>query len=403
MELFQASNQWQNRPADQRFASLDALYNSTFDYFNKRSEKEVQLKALKVEPSPSGELMLTGENNAARFTHHGFGQFCSLMKYTQTVTPPGEEPSTVSAPAGYLRACPPQLAALNLNFGILQSAADRKLQMLFHREDNGGLLVRAATGTVYSRYWNWNVAKFLQSLPRGWRVPPARPSSNSDPKTIRKATQSDLIDAGKFGLSIRLGDDIAPAGIYASDHDMFVFMVNEDQMLRNQPGNPGGLARGFFVTNDEVGSGSLRFTCFLYDTVCGNHIVWGAQKVMEVRLRHVGQSLQSRVIDATHEMVKFSGRSAQVDEALIQSARTKLLGSTKDQVIEMVNDKHGWVPKKRAEEAYAMAEKYVQHHGDPRSAWGFMSGLTRLSQQTTYADQRDTLDRAARKVLEYAF
>ena len=44
---------------------------------------------------------------------------------------------------------------------------------------------------------------------------------------------------------------IAPAGIYASDHDMFAFLVNEE--YRIDDGSDGGLARGFFVQNSEVG------------------------------------------------------------------------------------------------------------------------------------------------------
>jgi hypothetical protein len=42
-------------------------------------------------------------------------------------------------------------------------------------------------------------------------------------------------------------------------------------------------------------------------------------------------------------------------------------------------------------------------HGNPNSAWGMMSGMTRLSQQTGYADTRNQLDRQARKILEMAF
>jgi len=45
---------------------------------------------------------------------------------------------------------------------------------------------------------------------------------------------------------------ISPAGIYASDHDMFSFLVNEE--YRIDDGSDGGLARGFFVQNSEVGA-----------------------------------------------------------------------------------------------------------------------------------------------------
>ena len=50
-------------------------------------------------------------------------------------------------------------------------------------------------------------------------------------KGIRIATEADVLRGAGFGLSIRVGDKIAPAGLYASDHDMFVFMVNNDKRI----------------------------------------------------------------------------------------------------------------------------------------------------------------------------
>lgn len=394
MELFAASTQWATRPSDQRFASLDELYAATFGYYQSKVEKTVNTSNMRADSSGS-EVVLVGPSGApARFTHYGFGQFCSLMRISR---PGPEESESVSLPASFARACDPKLAALLMNYGLLHTES-RDLQLLFHQ--NGGLLLRAATGEKYSRYWNYNVAKFLQSLPQGWRVPPAFPSPMSDPKTIRPATEADVLQCGKFGRKVNVGDMIAPAGIYASDHNMFVFMVNEERMI--SAGSRENLMRGFFVTNDEVGSGSLRFTCFLFDGPCGNHICWGAEKVFEVRLRHVGEGLQRKVLDAITEMVKFTNRSAAEDEARIHAAQNKLLGQTKDQVIEMVYERNSWVPKKRAEDAFKIAEQYSDIHGDPRSCWGYMSGLTRLSQLTPWQDARDEMDRAARRVLEVA-
>ena len=76
---------------------------------------------------------------------------------------------------------------------------------------------------------------------------------------------------------------IAPAGLYASDHDCFAFMVNESVTVDD--GSDGGLCRGFFVSNSEVGAASLKFTS-LYRSVCGNHIVWGAKQAQERHCPH---------------------------------------------------------------------------------------------------------------------
>lgn len=56
----------------------------------------------------------------------------------------------------------------------------------------------------------------------------------------------------------------------------------------------------------------------------------------------------------------------------------------------------------RASEAYALTDRYSDVHGNPRSAWGFSSGVTRLSQSIGYADDRMELDRAAGRVLSLA-
>ena len=50
----------------------------------------------------------------------------------------------------------------------------------------------------------------------------------------------------------------------------------------------------------------------------------------------------------------------------------------------------------RLAEAYTLAE---EHETNPRSIWGFVQGLTRLSQRTPWQDGRYVLDRAASRLL----
>ena len=52
--------------------------------------------------------------------------------------------------------------------------------------------------------------------------------------------------------------------------------------------------------------------------------------------------------------------------------------------------------QKQAAEAYTLAE---QHETNPRSVWGYVQGLTRLSQRTPWQDGRFALDRAASRLL----
>jgi hypothetical protein len=56
----------------------------------------------------------------------------------------------------------------------------------------------------------------------------------------------------------------------------------------------------------------------------------------------------------------------------------------------------GYRSQKQAAEAYALAET---HETNPRSVWGYVQGLTRLSQRTPWQDARFNLDQAASRLI----
>src|SRR5207302_1489157 len=77
--------------------------------------------------------------------------------------------------------------------------------------------------------------------------------------------------------------------LFASDRDMFVFLADEDRRIDipgRRNGSGGSMARGFFVWNSEVGDKTLGLGFFLFDYVCKNRIVWGADQYTEIRIRH---------------------------------------------------------------------------------------------------------------------
>ena len=198
----------------------------------------------------------------------------------------------------------------------------------------------------------------LRELPEtGWRVPPARPAQGDDPQA-RPATASDVLDdrEGGGGLSINLGDMIAPAGLYASDRDMFVFMVNEKNPIEDGRGNR--LSRGFFCWNSEVGDKSFGLMMFLYAHVCGNHIVWGADDVREVRIRHVGSANRRAWWEIRRTLSEAVDRSAEEEEGRIRTAQSYRIAGTKEELLDTIF-KFRWntAPRKTLELAYQTAEK----------------------------------------------
>lgn len=356
MELFHANKQWATRPQDERFASLQGLYDATRGYFESAVESQVPYDSLRVE-AIDGEVSLVGRSGQpARFTHWGFGQAAAL----------------VGAPAGYLRQLPATLACQNLNHGLKGRGEDKDDSAKLLLQRNGSMLVRAITSDKYARIWNWQLAARLLELEASGMWTPAVP----DIRAFRGAE---------------------PA-LYASDHDMFAFMRSTDRVIA-EPGSTSPLWRGVIVENSEVGAGKLKFTRFLYREMCGNHIIWGASKVMEVGFVHVG-AIADKWGDVLVTVKKWADESAAADEAMVERAQRVRLGNTTDEVLDAI---FGKVDLSRKALAAGLAAHKPEEDGDPLTVWGVVQGLTRHSQTIRFEDERKRIDREAGKIMTIDF
>ena len=358
MELFKAHQQWASRPDDERFNNLQELHDACKKYASQAQAKSMAVADLRTEANGHDVCIVGKSGNPAQIGHWAFGQLAAR----------------VGAPASYLRELPPTLACQNLNYG-LANLADKTdtAQLLFHK--NGGLLLRAFTSDKYTRIWNWEVAERLLELQqRGWS--PATPDFNTT------------------------GDD-KPA-LYASDHDLFAFVRNNSVTIA-EPGNPDGLQRGVIVENSEVGASALKLTRFLYRRMCGNHIIWGASRVLEISVRHAGEARQ-RWGEYQVELNRYLQASAKDEEASIARAKTLRIAGGKDAVLDKLFGMRNLnLSRKTLEASYNLTDLHMDTDGDPRTVWGMVQGITRFSQQTPYADARNVLDRAAGKLMEANF
>ena len=362
MNLFQANRQWSTRPDDEKFKTVEELYNATKVYYETAKEQVVPIDSVRTEAN-NGDVTLIGKKNVpATFTHWSFGQLCAR----------------VGAPANYLRELPATLACQNLNHGLKEyTPADevKNVNLLFH--SNGSLLLRSFTSDKYTRIWNWEVAQRLLGLQQyGWN--PAMPDFNR----------------GMFGSE----KDNPP--IYASDHDMFVFLANDNYRIA-EPGNPEGLKRGTIIVNSEVGASSLKFMHFLYRGLCANHIIWGASKLTEIRVRHVGNA-HERWGHYQAQLKEYLESSSTEQEQKIASAKNIYLGATKDEVLDkLFAQRNLMLSRKTLDASYETVRP--EEDGSPRTVWGMTQGLTRYSQLSQFADERTAIDIAAGKLLEAIF
>ena len=399
MNLYAASRQWANRPADERFWSLKDMLAAATGGRERALEKVTPVNRFRAKAAADNcGLTLVGlSGGEGGFTNFSFGQLCRF------VTPEGGK----SAP-DYLTRLPAKIAADAINHDLMGCEKTTKVLWDVDRATKQ-VKARSFTTPKYGRIWDAAVIEKLIGLQAdGWKVPPARPACD-DPRA-RAATAEDVLQNGMC-ISIKVGDQIAPAGLYRGEKDLFAFMVNEGRPIDGGGGT--ALYRGFFAENSEVGNLSYWITEFLYNSVCGNHIVWGASEVKTTRVVHIGDDAEARAWAVSDkawgrmraEITEYANDSVSDIEAKIKSYRCIEFGKDKKEVVDYVYSKRiAVVSRDMLEASYDLAEQFPQDSGGaaPTTKWALVQGMTRLSQQSEFADKRVEIDKAAGKVLELA-
>lgn len=356
-ELTQASRQWASRPADERFTSLQSLHAAAVDIRQNAATARMLTHDMRV-IARDGDIVLQGASgNTAQLTNWSFSQLAGRAK----------------APASYLTQLPAPLAVECLNHGFEHNPdidVDSKSVLLLDRRATQ-LTARAITSERYTRIYNSDVtARLLDLQLEGWQPAPA------------------AFDGSR--------------GLYLGDRDMFAFLVDNERRIFEKDPN-GGLSRGFFVWNSEVGAKTIGLMSFFYNYVCGNHIVWGASQVKEIKARHVGD-LDGIMSDVAFELRRYRDSAGTETEAQIEQALTFQIAATKTEVLDAIFAlRDPALTRKAIALAYDKAEAHRDWYGSPRTAWGMVNGLTEVARDLVNADDRVALEGAAGKVMELAF
>jgi hypothetical protein len=378
--LMQASRQWASRPDDERFTSL---YDLADHCENARAHsKEVVVSSRKLEARPvDGDpfgLVVVGPNGApVAPTHWAFGQLASRAAVKN---PNARGVERAISAAEYLRALPGPLAADCINYGLKSREVEDVGVLL--RNNGAGPTLAAMTGKGYGRVWNAVIAralanKFGDGLTGDFRVP------------------------GEFGKHVEVTK--ANTTLYASDRDLFVFLADEEHRIEvpnRRDGKAGSLARGFFVWNSEVGAATFGVGTFLFDFVCCNRIVWGAEGYQEIKIRHTA-SAPDRWIEQVYPAIqKYAESSTAGVRDVIEAARAKRLtgGLANENAVE------DFLAKRfNRSQAKAISAAHLADEGRPiETLWDACVGVTALARSIQWQNERVELEREGGKLLSMA-
>lgn len=401
-EIYDVSRAWATRPDEDRYTDLLSMQND-LRYIRDHSEDYVLPKsAFAIEPDRDSISVVLDGKHAFKPNHHSFGQLTQLAGWS-------------AGDADNLRQLPPELVAANLNYLLRREAnkptmtvkadtvpqgrrlaigapasktvdlakrSDASVLVQFgERDDNGDAdndVIRAILGDSYGRIWNSDVIdmivdKFGDGRTGNFRVP------------------------GEFGKEVAITK--ANTTLYASDRDMIIMLADEKNRVElpgRRDGSTGSFARGFIVSNSEVGTQKFRLMSFYFDYVCANRIIWGATNIVELQMRH-----------SRHAAARFLKEAAPALQHLTQSDdSSKFLAAINAARNKTLDDKHceaavaSIVGKRKVLDVYRMHEA---NEGRPiETVYDVVNGVTDYAKRLPYAADRLVMEAEAAKLLSKA-
>ena len=365
-ELMQAHRQWMSRAPDERFTSLLEMQAFKRRIRDNSRSKVISSRDLAVIPSEGDArgIRVDDLHVAAAPTHWSFGQLCSLAS-------PG------NSPASYFRETnmPAPMIADCLNYNLRFTRGVEDIGILTTTDDEVSEL-RSVNGPNYGRVYDADVVdalvdRFGDGVTGTWRVP------------------------GEFGVKVTV--DKGNTTLYASDRDMFVFLADEENRIEipgRRAGRSGSFARGFFVGNSEVGKSSLFAGFFLFDYVCCNRIIWGADQYTEVRIRHTKGAPDRWLEEIVPVLQDYSEGSAKPVVQAIEDARNKRID---DDLTAFLGKRFG------KQMAPAIAAIHETEEGRPiETLWDVTVAATVHARSVKNTDKRLEIERTAGELLKLA-
>lgn len=364
-ELMQANREWANRPDDERYLNLNEML-TMMQYEKQISHQDVRTAQVLVERFRSDVgnkgLYYDGARKPIDLSNWFFSQLCQRLE----------------APAAYLRELP-----ANLVIDCLKASNAAHANVLVYGTNEK---LKALTSPSYGRIYNADVLEKLINLvgdgtgrDSKWKVP-----------GVRKVD----VDITKANTTL-----------YASDRDMFVFLADEHNRIEipnlrqtTATSDVRSLARGFFISNSEVGAGTLRISTFLFDEVCENRIVWGAEQVRHFKIKHTSRAPLRMISEAMPYLEAISKQSVTIEQDRIRDAMNDYVGtppagmSLRVAPLTMQRDEaFEWLAK-RMPTQIAAKKAIACHEAEegfvPRSRYDMINAATAYAKTIPYQNER---------------
>ena len=371
--LGRVSSEWFARPDDERYLSLDTLYDAVRSRSERSTTRTFETRTLRVEADRSNperlSLVAPGSDLPVVPTHWSFGQLCGL----------------VGAPASYLRQLPAPLAGINLQHGLLSHRAELIKTL---ETGDGRTELRAVTGPDYGRIWDHELVEAVMKIAGNgtgdtrWKVPGVLDWSTM--------THNPFVKLSKDTTTL-----------YASDRDVFIFLVDDAHPIqagRLPNGDPDLFFRGFYCWNSEVGSKTLGIASFYLRAVCMNRNIWGAEGLEEISIRHCKFAGTRFAHEAAPALEKFANSSPAPFLAGIKAARAQIVARN-DEDREDFLRKRGF---SKLETTKIIAHVLDEEGHPARSIFDFVQGITALGRDKPHQDARLELEGKAARLMASA-
>lgn len=367
------SSEWYSRPDDEKFLSLNDLYDNVRRRADRARTRVVESRDVRIEARMDNaerlSLIVPGEAEPIAPTNWSFGQLCSL----------------VGAPASYLRYLPASLAGINLQHGLLSHRGEQVKLLNTHE---GRSELRAVTGPDYGRIWDHElVAAVMKIAGNGvsdtrWKVP-------------------GVLDWGSMRYNPYVDVTRETTTLYASDPDVFLFLVDDTHPIeagKLPNGEPDLFFRGFYCWNSEVGSKTLGIATFYLRAVCMNRNLWGVENFEEISIRHSKFAANRFAHEAAPALETFADSSAVSFVEGIKTARGRIVARS-DEDRETFLRKNGF---SRTDTAKIIQSVIAEEGHPPASLFDFVQGITAHARARSNQDTRLEIEGKARKLFAKA-